>query len=421
MALHRDELAEPLGALPPVEFAFSYGSGVFPQPGVQAMSEKPMVDYILGVSSPSDWHSKNIEKNPHHYSSWLAKFGGNLVSGFADNVGVGVHFNPFVPWKEKTIKYGVIGMDKLKEDIVTWKALYISGRLQKPVWNAIGSCIARSLQISILVDKDEVKTLNLRNLKAALYAAMLLAPPELTEVQKIVRGSADKFRDLYRGPILRAAESGLLDIPESFGTNPRAKLSQVCDTSRITTLVAGLPKSVLARLGAQTGVILDGQQSEKSIAEAVAQSKEGHAKLVHRAIGRIVRTSSLRQSVSGLFAAGVPEEERHPTLGYMSLQEILTFGNDSSMENWGGRGGGDGYDTERWLQCEAEEAEDEEHIALEQNGSGVRSHEEQPTRTLLLLLLLLHRWSRCILLSPPSTCRFRLAASPLSSKDRLRS
>ncbi|BBM98497.1 mitochondrial translocator assembly and maintenance protein 41 [Marchantia polymorpha subsp. ruderalis] len=316
MALHRDELAEPLGALPPVEFAFSYGSGVFPQPGVQAMSEKPMVDYILGVSSPSDWHSKNIEKNPHHYSSWLAKFGGNLVSGFADNVGVGVHFNPFVPWKEKTIKYGVIGMDKLKEDIVTWKALYISGRLQKP--------------ISILVDKDEVKTLNLRNLKAALYAAMLLAPPELTEeelyinicglsylgdirmffaedrrkVQKIVRGSADKFRDLYRGPILRAAESGLLDIPESFGTNPRAKLSQVCDTSRITTLVAGLPKSVLARLGAQTGVILDGQQSEKSIAEAVAQSKEGHAKLVHRAIGRIVRTSSLRQSVSGLFAAG---------------------------------------------------------------------------------------------------------------------
>lgn len=50
MALHRDELAEPLGALPPVEFAFSYGSGVFPQPGVQAMSE-----VIIAMCSQNHW------------------------------------------------------------------------------------------------------------------------------------------------------------------------------------------------------------------------------------------------------------------------------------------------------------------------------------------------------------------------------
>ncbi|KAL3684339.1 hypothetical protein R1sor_002361 [Riccia sorocarpa] len=314
MMLSREELAEPLEFLPPVEFAFSYGSGVFPQPADRAMQEKPMIDYILGVSSPADWHTKNIDKNPHHYSSWLAKFGGNWVSGVAEKVGVGVHFNPFVPWKDKTIKYGVIGMDNLKSDITTWKTLYISGRLQKP--------------ISVLVDKDDVEVLNVSNLKAALYAALLLTPPEFTEeelymnicslsylgdirmffaedkqkVQKIVRGSTERFRGLYRASVLDAKKAGLLSTPPSFGVDPQAKLYQNVSTSDVATLVGGLPKAVLARLAAQTGVSAEGQRSDISM--AVAQSKVGHQQLVRRAIGRIVRRSSIRQSISGFFAAG---------------------------------------------------------------------------------------------------------------------
>lgn len=41
-----------------------------------------------------------------------------------------------------------------------------------------------------------------------------------------------------------------------------------------------------------------------AIAEAVSQSREGHAKLLRQAIGGVVRSSSFRQAVSGFFAAG---------------------------------------------------------------------------------------------------------------------
>ncbi len=40
------------------------------------------------------------------------------------------------------------------------------------------------------------------------------------------------------------------------------------------------------------------------ISEAVVCSKEGHAKMVRRAISSVVRASSFRQMVSGFLAAG---------------------------------------------------------------------------------------------------------------------
>ncbi|CAM6085502.1 unnamed protein product [Calypogeia fissa] len=313
-----EKLAEPLRDLPPVEFAFSYGSGVFPQPGDSGRPnlEKPMVDYILGVSCPAEWHSKNIEKNPHHYSSWLANFGGKWVSGVAENVGVGVHFNPFVPWKDKSIKYGVISMDYLERDISTWNSLYISGRLQKPV--------------CVLVDTAGLAKLNETNLEAALLSAMLLAPPEFTEeelymqicglsylgdirmlfaedrhkVRKIVRGSLEKFRVLYKSAIHSAASSGLLELPTSSGTHPQSKLVQRVDTASVCRMVSALPSNILQRLASQIGVTFEGRQSGMAVAEAVSQARDGHAKLLRKAIGGVVRCSSIRQVVSGLFAAG---------------------------------------------------------------------------------------------------------------------
>ncbi|KAL2649581.1 hypothetical protein R1flu_017709 [Riccia fluitans] len=196
----------------------------------------------------------------------------------------------------------------------TWKTLYISGRLQKP--------------ISILVDEEDVGVLNVNNLKSALYAALLLAPPEFTEeelyinicslsylgdirmffaedkrkVQKIVRGSTERFQELYRASVRDAEQAGFLCIPSSFGVDPQARLVQNGNTAEVAALVAGLPKAVLAHLGAQTGVTDEAQSS--AISMAVAQSKEGHQQLVRRAIGRIVRRSSIRQSFSGFFAAG---------------------------------------------------------------------------------------------------------------------
>jgi translocator assembly and maintenance protein 41 len=41
-----------------------------------------------------------------------------------------------------------------------------------------------------------------------------------------------------------------------------------------------------------------------AIAKAVVNSKQGHAQLVTKAVSSIVRTSSFRQMLSGLLAAG---------------------------------------------------------------------------------------------------------------------
>ncbi|EYU23263.1 hypothetical protein MIMGU_mgv1a022093mg, partial [Erythranthe guttata] len=52
-----------------------------------------MIDYILGVQ----WHTENLKMNRNHYASWMVHLGGpRLITEVADDIGAGVHFNPFV-------------------------------------------------------------------------------------------------------------------------------------------------------------------------------------------------------------------------------------------------------------------------------------------------------------------------------------
>ena len=85
-----DEYAAIFRSLPPVDFAFAYGSGVFKQagydgeqqpgqqrqPGQQQQQDYgrlPMLDLVLAVKSPTEWHAANLQRNPGHYSvlRWL--------------------------------------------------------------------------------------------------------------------------------------------------------------------------------------------------------------------------------------------------------------------------------------------------------------------------------------------------------------
>lgn len=313
------DLIEPLDSMPPVDFAFAYGSGVFSQPLHTRVrsNEAPMVDYIFGVSSPVDWHAKNLEQNPRHYSSWLAWFGGRGVSNVAENLGAGVHFNAFVPWKDKKIKYGVISVDNLVKDVYTWQRLYSGGRLQKPV--------------RFLVDRIHGEEMNRKNLQAALTAALLLLPPEFSEedlyaticglsymgdvrmlfaedkhkVRKIVRGSSSLFQDLYREPINKYATRDILHPPEAFSSDLKSRFKQDGRISTKYLLLSSLPACVLQRLARHTGTQYDSTvPANMAIAKAVVNSKQGHAQLVTKAVSSIVRTSSFRQMLSGLLAAG---------------------------------------------------------------------------------------------------------------------
>lgn len=87
--MHHEELVyqEILRSLPPLDFAFAYGSGVFEQEGYnddkeppspsssssassasQDYSALPMLDLVLAVRNPIEWHQQNLERNWGHYS-----------------------------------------------------------------------------------------------------------------------------------------------------------------------------------------------------------------------------------------------------------------------------------------------------------------------------------------------------------------
>ncbi|CAN1845109.1 Phosphatidate cytidylyltransferase, mitochondrial [Linum perenne] len=154
-----------LKTLPPIEFCCVYGSTLHPNNS----DKSSMIDYIIGVADPLKWHSENLKLNRDHYASWMVHLGGaKLITEVADDIGVGVHFNPYVTWNDKMVKYGVVRMHDLVQDILNWQRFYTSGRLQKPV--------------HVLVDNLDVEKLNACNLRAAIAAALLILPSKFTEV-----------------------------------------------------------------------------------------------------------------------------------------------------------------------------------------------------------------------------------------------
>ncbi|KAG0530176.1 hypothetical protein BDA96_05G162800 [Sorghum bicolor] len=299
------ELAGPLrDLLPPVDFCCAYGSTL--------LHARPdgtsMVDYILGVADPLQWHSENLERNPGHYSRWMSSFGAGAITGLADRVGVGVYFNPFVEWRDKRIKYGVVRMRDLAMDVLTWDRFYLSGRLQKPV--------------HVLVDNWDIRKVNSINLEMATSASLLLLPEEFTEydlyaqicslsymgdlrmlfaedkdkVKKIVEGSFQSFQLMYRPLLQEYIAEGLLKT-SSHGQYKTFR--QDCGLSTTNELFSVLPWTIQSQM--QGRHKLHGKEMPP---RAIVSSKDMAANCVRRALRRRVMVSSVRQAVSGLLASG---------------------------------------------------------------------------------------------------------------------
>ncbi|XP_008225922.1 PREDICTED: phosphatidate cytidylyltransferase, mitochondrial-like [Prunus mume] len=302
-----------LKTLPPVEFCCVYGSSLHSNnPG---SAKSTMVDCILGVSNPQQWHSENLTLNNDHYAAWMVLLGGaRLITDVADEIGVGVHFNPFVSWDDKMFKYGVVRMHDLVQDILNWERFYLSGRLQKPV--------------HVLLDNLDVTNVNSVNLRAAMSAALLLLPSKFTEeelyakicslsymgdlrmlfaedrnkVKKIVQGQFELFRSMYK-PFIEEYETKEL-LRRSLSGNTQPIISQDGGLSAAQSLVSSLPPMVRSQMAMKLGekkVLCD---SGRVIQEVVIGSKDEAAKCMQTILQRKVMVSSARQAVSGLLAAG---------------------------------------------------------------------------------------------------------------------
>ncbi|KAE7996407.1 hypothetical protein FH972_001136 [Carpinus fangiana] len=309
--MDKAELESFLKVLPPVDFCCVYGSALHPN----NHEKSTMVDYVLGVSDPEQWHSQNLKMNKRHYASWLAHLGGaRMITQIADEIGVGVHFNPFVSWNDKMFKYGVVRMHDLVQDILNWERFYLSGRLQKPV--------------RILVDNLDLENVNSSNLRAAVSAALLLLPPKFTEedlyakicslsymgdlrmlfaedknkVKKIVQGQFDLFQSRYKSFLEEYEAKELLRLT-SYGS-PQTNISQDCGLPVARHLVNTLPPMVRSQIGMKLGEKKKLSDSGQVIHEVLIGSRDEAAKCMQKVLRQKVMFSSARQAVSGLLTAG---------------------------------------------------------------------------------------------------------------------
>jgi mitochondrial translocator assembly and maintenance protein 41 len=176
------DLPAALGAFPPVELAFAYGSGVFTQAGYEAPSGKPggpappMVDLVFAVADPLSWHAANLAAHREHYSG-LGALGPAAVAAVQAAGGGRLYYNTLVPLPPaarglpgQAMKYGVISTAHLLDDLLHWRHLYVAGRLHKPV--RLLACT----QPAILAAARE-------NLRHALRAALLMLPARFTATQ----------------------------------------------------------------------------------------------------------------------------------------------------------------------------------------------------------------------------------------------
>ncbi|KAG0462509.1 hypothetical protein HPP92_020985 [Vanilla planifolia] len=179
------------------------------------------------------------------------------------------------------------------------------------------------LEVHILVDNWEIRKVNIVNLKAAICAALLLLPPGFTEedlyvkicslsylgdvrmlfaedkfkIKKLVQGSFEKFQAMYKPLLKEHVDEGLLE----FRHHTHGAFEQDCGLQATKSIFSCLPSTL-------HGISSKGMHREAMMGEAPWQmaisSRDQAASCVRKALRRLVFSSSARQAVSGLLAAG---------------------------------------------------------------------------------------------------------------------
>jgi len=297
-----------------LRLAFAYGSGVFQQTG-NAHVDKNMIDFIFAVDEPASWHQENIQLNPRHYSSlrWL---GPKYLSRLQDSTGARIYYNTLVRCEGRLIKYGVISVQSLVDDLLDWETLYVSGRLHKPVL--------------MLRKDDEHSTLNsalTTNLQSAVHTSLLLLPEQFSEedlyititglsymgdfrmtigenrdkVQNIVQPNRQRFHELY--------ESTLANEEHLYWNQSSGTMEQSLSAASTYHHLNLLPKSLMFELVNVQSV--DGRHRDtEQVLRSLANDTECRI-VVQSCVSKIVQRSSVSQTAKGLLTAGVVKSVRY--------------------------------------------------------------------------------------------------------------
>ncbi|KAF2276712.1 mitochondrial import protein mmp37 [Westerdykella ornata] len=366
-----------LRKLPPVTYAFAYGSGVFPQSDVTTsrITNSPhpnppeailkwqkgggkMIDFIVAARYTEHFHSLNLARHRDHYS-FLGSLGSGIVSHVNDKYGAGVYFNPYVDVNGAMIKYGVVSLQTLHRDLTDWDTLYLAGRLHKPV--------------KILFEEPSIRVANQRNLLSAVRCSLLLLPPTFTEkqlyctiaglsyqgdprmdygsenprkIENIVTHQIRNFRLLYHDLIMSLPNVSYIDDkaiqnPDWMDdTKLDLRLQQDMDPERRGNIVRRLPKSFREKLyflyqrkfaipGREFQEMLDASKDEEGILKKQLggpfdrriAGETDLPDMVARAVHQTVKWPSTVQSIKSFFTAG-------PTRGWRYLQEKRAKGKE---------------------------------------------------------------------------------------------
>jgi translocator assembly and maintenance protein 41 len=94
-----------------------------------------MIDFIFGVEDAKSWHQVNLRQRPEHYSFWIRHMSPSLIANLQTKhcFGAQLYYNTDCSVEGRRIKYGVITISDLVDDLTHWTTMYAAGRFQKPV------------------------------------------------------------------------------------------------------------------------------------------------------------------------------------------------------------------------------------------------------------------------------------------------
>jgi translocator assembly and maintenance protein 41 len=275
---------------PPVLHAVAYGSGAVPQAGY-ASRDIPMLDLILVVDDAEQWHRSNLSENPHHYSG-VRHLGASAVS-LLQKMPAGVYYNTLIAMKGpsqkgRLMKYGVVCLHDLVDDLTSWRYLYLAGRFHKPL-----------IHLTILGAHTKLRAAVEQNLQSAVRASLLLLPEKFSRTDLFIQ-------------IAGLSYSG--DFRMVFGENPdKVRNIVLPNAERFAELydpfIASDFPSLLSVVG--DAFAQDTAPLERARQVALLPSSLRGDPILLRRIRRIVFRSSLIQSAKGVVSAGPIKSGRY--------------------------------------------------------------------------------------------------------------